>query len=220
VHAPRFAGEAVYVGATPVAVLYHFFPTEYMDGQRNLAGLITAIKEGRLRSLSSFSHIYAQSKVSFARGWALAATLEPADQQALTTHTPQTFELLELPPEQLLAERTSWVLKRSLGRVGDEVFVGELQDDDSWAKLNLAVQAAARGSEKECWIAQRFVPQKPIPTPYGEMLVTLGVYVLDGRFVGYFARMSPYSHVSHEALCLPVFTRIPNPPAQVPVEER
>ena len=33
----------------------------------------------------------------------------------------------------------------------------------------------------------------------------LGAYVLDGRFVGYFARLSEDSHVSHDALCVPVF---------------
>jgi len=29
--------------------------------------------------------------------------------------------------------------------------------------------------------------------------------VLDGRFAGYFARVTPQSHVSHDALCVPVF---------------
>ena len=206
--APRLSGDTVYVGATPVAVLYRFFPSEYMDGQRNVEGLITAVSAGRLRTMSSFSHIYSQSKLSFARGWALRDELTPADRLALTTHTPLTVEFTDLPPEQLLAERAQWVLKRALGRVGDEVFVGELLDDKDWASLNQAVHAAVHGPEKECWIAQRFVPQRPVPTPFGELLVTLGAYVLDGRFVGYFARLSPVSHVSHEALCVPVFTRI------------
>ena len=34
---------------------------------------------------------------------------------------------------------------------------------------------------------------------------TLGAYLLDGVFAGYFARLSPESHVSHEALVVPVF---------------
>jgi hypothetical protein len=61
---------------------------------------------------------------------------------------------------------------------------------------------AARG---EAWVAQRFVPQRAIPTPWGRRLVTLGAYVLDGRFAGYFARITPDSHVSHDAVCVPVF---------------
>lgn len=216
--APRRRGDAVYVGATPVAVLYRFFPLEYMDGQGNLDGLGTAVAEGRLRTLSSFAHIYSQSKLAFARGWARRAELGFTDQQALIRHTPQTIELAELPPEQLLAERPQWVLKRALGRVGDEVFVGELFDDPDWSRLCQAVQAAANGPENERWVVQRFVPQRSIATPFGDRLVTLGVYVLDGRFAGYFARLSPFSHVSHDALCVPVFTRVPQLPAALKVQ--
>jgi hypothetical protein len=49
------------------------------------------------------------------------------------------------------------------------------------------------------------VRQRPVPTPAGDRFVTLGAYVLDGRFAGYFARVTPQSHVSHDALCVPVF---------------
>lgn len=212
--APRWQGDAVYVGPTPVAALYRFFPMEYMDGQRNLEGLIAAVASRRLKTLSSFSHIYSQSKLAFARGWALRDRLAPADALALAEHTPQSCEFAELPAQQLQAERAQWVLKRALGRVGDEVFVGALLTDEDWASLCAAVQAAVTGPAQERWIAQRFVPQKAIATPFGEMLVTLGVYVLDGRFVGYFARLSPQSHVSHDALCLPVFVGLPEPAAR------
>ena len=44
-------------------------------------------------------------------------------------------------------------------------------------------------------------------TPWGDRYVTLGAYVLDGRFAGYFARVTPESHVSHDALCVPVFAK-------------
>ena len=44
-----------------------------------------------------------------------------------------------------------------------------------------------------------------MPTPWGPRFLTLGVYLLDGKFVGYFARVTPASHVSHDALVLPTF---------------
>ena len=68
--------------------------------------------------------------------------------------------------------------------------------------INEIVPRRAAG---ERWIAQRYIPQRPITTPWGERLITLGAYVLDGRFAGYFARVTPASHVSHDALVLPVF---------------
>jgi hypothetical protein len=88
--------------------------------------------------------------------------------------------------------------------VGDEVFVGSLLDDADWAATVEGVSAMREAGES--WIAQRFVPQRAVPTPWGDRFVTLGAYVLDGRFVGYFTRITPESHVSHGALCVPVFT--------------
>ena len=45
----------------------------------------------------------------------------------------------------------------------------------------------------------------------GPLLVTLGAYLLNGSPVGYFARLTPDSHASHSALCLPVFVRPASP---------
>jgi hypothetical protein len=211
--APSLKDGVLHIGATPIAVLYRFYPTEYMEGQRNLDAISTAIANGSLKTLSSFAHIYAQSKLAFARAFAHAdfsdaeGALSSADKLALTRHVPETLELSALPRAELAAQRPLWVLKRALGRVGDEVFVGELLSDEDWLKLLDTVSAAVtlRG---ERWIAQRYIPQQHIMTPFGPRLVTLGVYLLDGKFVGYFARMTPQSHVSHDALCLPVFTQM------------
>jgi hypothetical protein len=95
------------------------------------------------------------------------------------------------------------VVKRALGRVGDEVFVGEVCEAQEWETA--LQEVGRRRSAGERWIAQRFVRQAAVPTPWGRMLVTLGAYVLDGRFVGYFARVTAISHVSHDAMCVPVF---------------
>lgn len=192
------------VGGEIVRVLYRYFPTEYMDGNANLDGICQAVREGRTRTLSSFAHMYTQSKFSFARAWAHEPTLAPEDRAVLRRHVPQSFDLAAVSRDRLIAERGEWVLKRAYGRVGDEVFVGPLLPEDEWITTVDAVTAMREGGES--WIAQRFVRQRPIPTPWGDRFVTLGAYVLDGRFVGYFTRITPQSHVSHGALCVPVFT--------------
>jgi hypothetical protein len=106
----------------------------------------------------------------------------------------------------LVGDREGWVLKRAFGRVGDQVYVGSLVGSAEWAPLVDEVLALAGGGES--WIAQRFVRQRTIPTPWGDRYVTLGAYVMDGRFVGYFARITPQSHVSHDAMCVPVFAEV------------
>lgn len=191
--APRLRGGDLFVGGRPVRALYRYFPTEWMSGQRNVDDLARAIESGRVRTLSSPAHVFTQSKLAFARAWADGGG----------RHLPETYELSEVPRDAIAADRARWVIKRAMGRVGDQVFVGPLHDDEEWARVVDGARALAdRG---ESWIAQRFVPQRPVSTPWGARLVTLGVYVEDGRFAGYFARLSPHSHVSHDALCVPVF---------------
>jgi len=191
--APRLRGGDLCIHGEPVRVLYRYFPTEWMSGQRNVTDIARAVEFQRVRTLTGFGHIFTQSKLAFARAWAAGST----------AHLPETHEVRGVARDELVAHRAGWVVKRAMGRVGDEVFVGELLRDDDWAPLVDDVRA--RAAEGETWIAQRFVRQRAIPTPWGDRLVTLGAYVLEGRFAGYFARITPESHVSHDALCVPVF---------------
>ena len=201
--APRLKDGHLVVNGERVTALYRYFPAEYMEGQKNLADIAWAIREGAVRSLSSFSHIFEQSKLGMARACALSHTLDDEDQTAIANHLPATLDVSDVPRDQLLAERAGWVVKRALGRVGDEVYVGELHSDADWAPLvDDALKKRAAG---EAWIAQRFIRQRTIPTPWGPRYITLGAYVLDGQFAGYFARITPESHVSHDALDVPVF---------------
>jgi len=57
------------------------------------------------------------------------AHLDDEDQTAIANHLPPTLDVADVPRDQLLAERAGWVVKRALGRVGDEVYVGELHSD-------------------------------------------------------------------------------------------
>lgn len=192
--APRLRGGDLCIRGDVVRALYRYFPTEWMSGQRNVPDIARALELGTVRTLTSLSHIYTQSKLAFARAWNAGETRS----------IPETHEVLGVARATLVSDRGGWVVKRAMGRVGDEVFVGELTRDDHWTSVvDHARGLAAKG---EAWIAQRFVRQRAIPTPWGDRLVTLGAYVLDGSFAGYFARITAQSHVSHDALCVPVFT--------------
>jgi len=200
---PRWRGGELVVRGEPIGALYRYFPAEYMEGQSNLDDILAAVGSGAVRTITSFSHIYAQSKLAFSRAWAHAAALDDASRASLHAHVPESHHAAAVSRDALVNERTDWVLKRALGRVGDEVYVGPLVPEGEWASLVDEVLALCAAGQT--WIAQRFVPQQAIPTPWGDRFVTLGAYVLDGRFAGYFARITPQSHVSHDALCVPVF---------------
>lgn len=191
--APHLRHGDLCIQGRAVRVLYRYFPTEWMSGQRNVGDIARAIEDGRVRTLTSPAHIFAQSKLAFARAWAHGAS----------ESIPETHDLTETDRDAIVRARAEWVVKRSMGRVGDQVFVGDLVRDDEWGPLVDHARACAAAGER--WIAQRFVRQRALPTPWGDRFVTLGAYVLDGRFAGYFARITPQSHVSHDALCVPVF---------------
>jgi glutathionylspermidine synthase len=179
-----------------LAVIYRFYPLEYMQEQANVPALARATELGELTCISSFSAIHAQSKLAMARGW----LAEPAASAGVF---PETYAFRSLDADTLARERRDWVLKRDLSRVGDHVFVGALEtDQDFRATLDAVAEAEAAG---EVWIAQRFVPPGYVMTPWGPRCLTLGVYLLDGVFVGYLARLTTASHCSHDALVVPVF---------------
>ncbi|MGO8999920.1 MAG: glutathionylspermidine synthase family protein [Polyangiaceae bacterium] len=201
--APRMHRGALVLNGEAIGALYRYFPAEYMEGQENLADVITAVRTGAVRTVTSFSHIYAQSKLAFARAWAHAASLDEGARASLGAYVPESREAEAVPRAALVADRAGWVLKRALGRVGDQVYVGALMGDAEWTALVDEVHGFCAAGQS--WIAQRFVRQRAIPTPWGDRFVTLGAYVQDGRFTGYFARVTPQSHVSHDALCVPVF---------------
>lgn len=187
--------DSLFARGRRVSVIYRYLPTEYLEGAKNAPAIARAVRAGKVRVVASFAEMFAQSKASFARAWAL---LGP---ERLEDVIPRTELAPAVTDDELVADRRRWVLKRALGRVGDQVFVGALHDDDDWR----AIVRAVREAEGEVWVAQRYAPQVTVGTPWGERYVTLGVYLLDGVFAGYFARLSPESHASHEALVLPVF---------------
>lgn len=186
-------GDGVGVRGEPVRALYRFYPLEYMAGQKNLDAIARATAAGSLVSISSFASIYAQSKLAMARAFVHDARAGEA--------FPETHAFDALDPARLVRERAGWVVKRDLSRVGDHVYVGELMSDDEWRET---IEEIASVPE-QTWIAQRFVPQRAVATPAGDRYLTLGVYLLDGAFAGYYARFSTSSHCSHDALVLPVF---------------
>jgi glutathionylspermidine synthase len=194
---PKESGDGVAYRGERLAVLYRFYPLEYMVEQANLPALARATERGELASVSTFAAIHAQSKLAMARAW----HAEPDQARGVV---PETFAFRSLDGSMLGRDRASWVVKRDLSRVGDHVIVGALETDDAFrATLEGIAEAEAEGGE--VWIGQRFVPPGSVATPWGPRCLTLGVYLLDGAFAGYLARLTTASHCSHDALVVPVF---------------
>lgn len=193
---PRADGDGVAFKGERIAVLYRFYPLEYMEEQRNVEALVRATERGALSSVSTFAAIHAQSKLAMAR----AFVHEPEEARAVFA---ETCAFSACDRATVLADRASWVVKRDLSRVGDHVYVGAIETEESFRDVVDEIAEAELGGD--VWIAQRYVRPGILATPWGPRCLTLGAYVMDGRFVGYLARLSKVSLCSHDALVLPVF---------------
>lgn len=186
------SGSPLAIRGERLAVLYRFYPLEYVAEMPNVGDLVRATERGELSSMSSFASIYAQSKLAMSRA-------------GENDVFPETIAFADADHDALARNRGEWVLKRDLSRVGDHVIVGALLNSEDEMRAAVREVADVERHDGDVWIAQRFVPQRPIATPWGPRLVTLGAYVLDGAFAGYYARITCDSHCSHDALALPVF---------------
>ena len=165
--APRLRGGDLASTAEPVRALYRYFPTEWMSGQRNVAGH-RARHRVRPRSDADEprAHLHAVQARLRARVGAGAGRARSRDARRARRRCGATSS----------RERAAWVVKRSMGRVGDEVFVGALYRDDDWAAAVDDARACAREGTALDRPALRRASVR-VPTPWGDRLVTLGAYV-------------------------------------------
>ena len=78
-----------------------------------------------------------------------------------------------------------WLLKAAMCNTGDSVGIRELMRPGEWLRMRLAAQLSPRN-----WVAQRRFESMPVSTPVGMRHVCVGVYTVNGRAAGAYARLS------------------------------
>jgi len=89
----------------------------------------------------------------------------------------------------------SWLVKTAMCNTGDTVSVRELQTAKQWLQTRLAVLLAPGQ-----WVAQRRFESVPVPTPIGPRHVCVGVYTVNGRTTGAYARLARKPLIDFEAV--------------------
>jgi glutathionylspermidine synthase len=88
-----------------------------------------------------------------------------------------------------------WLLKTALCNTGDTVSVRSMMTLAKWAKVERSVRWLPEG-----WVAQRRFEPLPIATPLGNVYPCIGVYTVDGRACGAYARLSRTPVVDYRAV--------------------
>jgi len=98
----------------------------------------------------------------------------------------------------------AWLLKSALCNTGDTVSVRSLLPAKSWAK-------AARHARwfPGQWVAQKRFEALPLSTPLGSVYPCIGVYTINGRACGAYARVSLAPIVDFAAIDVPLLLEDP-----------
>ncbi len=80
----------------------------------------------------------------------------------------------------------AWLVKCAMSNTGDEVCVRALMPEKEWRRTRWSVRL-----RPAAWLAQRRFESVPIKTPRGAMHVCVGVYAINDRAAGAYARLSP-----------------------------
>jgi glutathionylspermidine synthase len=89
----------------------------------------------------------------------------------------------------------SWLLKAALSNTGDEVCIREWMTDRKWRRLRWNIRI-----QPNSWVAQRRFEAVPLDTPIGPMHVCLGVYAINGRTAGIYARLAPRALIDYTSM--------------------
>jgi glutathionylspermidine synthase len=95
-----------------------------------------------------------------------------------------------------------WVLKLSFSNTGDEVYVRELMNEQAWSSLCRRVR-----KNPSQWIAQRRFQPVAVASAVGPVFPCIGVYVIDGRAAGAYARASTYPVIDYAAMDVALLIR-------------
>ncbi len=195
----RWFGGARVLG-TPVDAAFRFYPGEWMPRLPNFRTW-RRLNPG-FPMMNPLRHMVRQSKKVFDLWWEVGAS-DPDTRRLLEAHTPRTFPFDPADMERLVEERETWVLKRAFGRMGDAVIMGSLVEERSWRE---ALREAARKPGE--WCIQACFRVVPLAFEAGLLYPTLGAFVVNGRFAGYYSRAAPRPFLTHEALHVPTVVQV------------
>jgi len=167
---------------------FRFYPGEWFQWLENLSDWKRI--SPRLPMMNPLRRLIRQSKRIYAF-WRDPDLLSPEDIAFIAEHTPasQPFEQIDT-----IEDRSRWVLKNAFGRMGDTVIMGNLAKEKDW---NDSVAIARRKPTE--WLLQERFDVAPMQDGGQPFYPSLGVYLVNHSFAGYYSRAAHHPFINHEA---------------------
>lgn len=186
---------------TPVDALFRYYPGEWLAELPNGNHWLDAT--GFLPIMNPVSALAAQSKRFYAAWHEHELEISDAARDRLEQFMPRSVYLSSLEPQDVLDNPKRWVLKGAFGRMGDTVRIGPLMPRPEWEE---AVQEAFEIPEKI--VAQRRFDTAPVWSSRGMGYPTVGMYLVDGTFAGYFSRLDKGPLIDYDSWHVPTMVEI------------
>lgn len=192
-----------------------------------LSVALKASVERKTAVINPFGAVVPQNKRIMAFMWEHIHRFSTRARALIEKYVPYTSRLETIHQERVLADREGWVLKSDYGAEGEEVIIGRLTDEKTWAE---SVKHARPGR----WVAQRYFEAlgegmedgagqgkeqteaapgvSPSPVS-GVQPLNYGVFLVGGQASGLYVRRQAGATDDH-AVSVPVLVRPPAPPAR------
>jgi hypothetical protein len=160
----------------PLNAIVRFYQAEWLSRLPAESGWKSFFRGGKTPVTNPAQAVISESK-RFPLLWENLSTKLPTWRALL----PETRDPRDAP----LSSDDGWVLKTAFCNTGDMVSVREWLPSGAWLRTRLAARLSPG-----YWVAQRRFESVPVPTPAGLQHVCLGVYTINGRTAGAYARCS------------------------------
>ena len=180
----------------PVDLIYRFFPAEWLPNLRQTCAWRYFFTGAKTPPCNPASALVTQSK----RFGIHLASLE-SKAPTWSALLPETRD-----PRSVAGHADGWVLKPALGRVGDAVNIRGVTPEKQWSAARRNILFFPKH-----WVAQRRFQILPTETPDGPKFFCLGVYTVNGRAAGIYARCSSHPVIDHTAQDVAVLMPHPEP---------
>jgi glutathionylspermidine synthase len=160
----------------PADVIVRFYQAEWVSRLPQKLGWQHLFRAGKTRVTAPAAAVISESK-RFPLTWDHLSVGLPTWRTLL----PETRDPRQAP----WAQQDGWLLKTAMCNTGDTVRIRELMParDWRWTRLELRLNPSR-------WVAQRRFQSVPVSTPIGWRHACVGVYTVNGRAAGAYARLS------------------------------
>ncbi len=190
-----------FVFDTPVDAVFRYYPGEWLAEIENVEEWSKAAPF--LPIMNPLSALASQSKRFYALWNEHDLPLDESSRALLDEFIPKSVYLSSLNRQEVLSNPTRWVLKGAFGRMGKTVRIGPLMPRAKWEK---AVQEAFDAAH--IIAAQQRFDTAPLWSSRGLGYATVGVYLVDGEFAGYFSRIDKGPLIDYDSWHVPTLVEI------------